>query len=373
MNRIQHIQYPVGQGGLHLGIVGDVAYIYDCGSVYESRSILYVQQVVNALDNNDIKQLYIFISHLHSDHVCALPDLLHLLQKQNIITKIYLPYITPLEKLYLIASLNDVDSWLIEFIINPQSITKNMEKSDLIITYVSSEEQKKQEYNIDKTPIKSCTKIIDTISKRIGNLNFMFVPFVYPNFGVPKNNIFIRTVQKLVRTTQCFITEQELQQLVTAHIKELREAYSLLSSDINYTSLCLYAGFTDNSIKAEIITYSYRCNYFECQTKSGWLHTGDYNLKCGKGTRYGAKFLNYYKKYFDCVGVVQIPHHGSAGNINSCFINKFNTQDIVFFMTGEICPFGKGQPKRTSMVLQQIKQPVFLVSELPCSRINQHY
>lgn len=31
MGKIQHIQYPVGQGGLHLGIIGDYAYIYDCG------------------------------------------------------------------------------------------------------------------------------------------------------------------------------------------------------------------------------------------------------------------------------------------------------------------------------------------------------
>ena len=31
MSNTQHIQYPVGQGGLHLGIIGEYAYIYDCG------------------------------------------------------------------------------------------------------------------------------------------------------------------------------------------------------------------------------------------------------------------------------------------------------------------------------------------------------
>lgn len=45
MSYCSHIQYPVGQGGLHLGIVGDAAYIYDCGYYRGSK-----------VDWNEVKQ-----------------------------------------------------------------------------------------------------------------------------------------------------------------------------------------------------------------------------------------------------------------------------------------------------------------------------
>lgn len=372
MNRIQHIQYPVGQGGLHLGIVDNVAYIYDCGSVCESRSISYVQNVVNTLNDKGIKNLYIFISHLHTDHVCALPELLRQLSKQ-IKIYLFLPYITPIEKLYLIASLGSVSQWLINFIVNPQSITKFLEVPELSVVYISDKEQQKQENDIDKTSIKSCAEITYTIAKKINVPDFVFVPFVYPNFTQHNTSLFKSKVQSLLATTSWPLKNSELQHIVDNDnkLRQLCKVYGLLTSSINYTSLCLYVGFETTFCKSEIFTWNCCCNHFEYQSEPGWLHTGDYNLKCGKRSKYGNHFVTHYCKYFDHVGVIQIPHHGSSDNINGCFIDNFKLQDAVFFITGEMCPVGKEQPKRITKVLQQINQPVLLVSELPCSGITQ--
>jgi beta-lactamase superfamily II metal-dependent hydrolase len=46
---------------------------------------------------------------------------------------------------------------------------------------------------------------------------------------------------------------------------------------------------------------------------AGCLYFWDYEAK---GEQKWAQFINHYKNYWDYVGVVQIPHHGSKYNYN---------------------------------------------------------
>jgi len=110
------IQYPVGQGGLHLGIIRKTAYIYDCGCADDlknpnelRRCGKYIDEIANLL--KDTSKLYIFISHLHLEHCNGLHYLLKKIDNKRLETEIYIPDITAQDKIYLLltATINHED------------------------------------------------------------------------------------------------------------------------------------------------------------------------------------------------------------------------------------------------------------------------
>lgn len=362
-----HIQYPVGQGGLHLGILGNVAYIYDCGSVYENRSIRCITDVIDKLKKYNINCILIFVSHLHADHVCAVYELLKKLPN-GVRYKLYLPYITPLEKLYLIianANIYDMNSWYRRFVMRPQSILDaNREGTVVLVSDTSVDGD--NDIGIVRTYGQLCKELQSLIASQ-----YVLDPFVYSGFN---SRVFEKCVRALAGTQQWPLDDKAMDALIDKQFSDLEKTYKLLHYDINCTCLCLYCGVSEPPQYDTAVIFAHTCCLYGCQykVKHGWLHTGDYNLRCGKNSKYGRKFVEHYKQYFDRVGVVQIPHHGSQSNISHIFIDYFKTQNVVFFMTGEIRPVGRGQPQRATSVLKAISQPVLWVSELPCSAIVQY-
>ena len=85
MVSVKHIQYPVGQGGLHLGIIKNYAYIYDCGGYRKCVDWDNIfDDVVKKLKIANCQNLDIFISHWHQDHCNKLEKLEGYLDKAKI-------------------------------------------------------------------------------------------------------------------------------------------------------------------------------------------------------------------------------------------------------------------------------------------------
>lgn len=363
MSYCSHTQYPVGQGGLHLGIIGDFAYIYDCGSVFSSRCSLHIIDIVSKLRHSNIIKVHVFISHLHADHCSTLPNLLKRLSANGIHTHIYVPYITPLEKIYLLAdalsSFFTLGKWYTDFIIEPKSIVESSEYQT-ITSIIHSDDKRHAECG-DK--IITDDKLRKSIGSYLHEPNFMILPFVYDNFDCNKRNNFYKSIKNLFGKNPDDITNDELKAKISQpnFLSNLKEAYKLLTN-INFTSLCVYAGPT-KSQECEVIYY--QTGY--SADLAGWLHTGDYNLK---DTKYLDEFIRYYKNSFMHVGIFQIPHHGSANNISERILSCIN-KNTICFMTGEIHPKGKKQPKRTGKILEQMEHSWILSSECPYSKIEQ--
>lgn len=363
MSYCSHIQYPVGQGGLHLGVIGGVAYIYDCGSVFSSRCNLHINDIVSKLKNKNITKVYVFISHLHADHCSALPNLLKQLNANAIHTHIYVPYITPLEKIYLLASclsgFSALGKWYTNFIIDPKSIIESPEYQT-VTSVIHSDDKRYAEY---EGKIITDNKLSEDISSCLNESDFMILPFVYDVFDFNKRNNFYKSIKKLFGKNLADITNEELKDKMSQQkvLSDLKEAYKQLTN-INFTSLCVYAGPTKPQ-ECELIYYQSKYS----ASLAGWLHTGDYNLKT---TKYLDEFIRYYKNSFMHVGMFQIPHHGSNNNISGRIMSNIN-KNTICFMTGEIHPKGKKQPKRTSQILEQMKHSWMLSNECPYSKIEQ--
>lgn len=362
MCQIKHFQFPVGQGGLHLGILGDIAYIYDCGSLNSQKSVVFLDKTIKTLDFYKIKRLFIFISHLHEDHVNMLQDLLMRISK-NVRYTIYLPYITLTEKLYLLASSSMSDSWYTQCIINPLSILELDKNDNGNIFYISNKEINEHEREIDKTPIRTQADVKSDLQTKCKYVDFVFDPFVYPNFTASQKQRF----QELIGVKTLPTSEQELENLVCNDLEKIRGAYKALYPNINYTCLCLYVGPENYCIQSYLCAAKYR--HF---INVGWLHTGDYVLKCGPRGKYGKAFVKKYSKYFNFVGVIQIPHHGSENNISHTFLNKLYAHNVVFFLTAQRFPCGRKQPQWQNKTIHQISHPVITVDETPCSGIINH-
>lgn len=357
MYQIEHFQFPVGQGGLHLGVIGGVAYIYDCGSLKVQNSVVFLDKIIKTLEFYKIQQLFIFISHLHEDHVNMLQDLITQIPR-NVRYTLYLPYITSTEKLYLLASSSTQDSWYTQFVINPLSTLELNKDGDVF--YVSNLKVSEHTHEIDKTPIQTQDEVKSDLRTKCKYFDFIFDPFVYPHFTVSQKQRF----QELIGVNVLSISEPELENLVRNDLEKIRKAYKALHSNINYTCLCLYVGPENYSISSYLCVAKYR--HF---INAGWLHTGDYVLKCGPGGKYGKAFVKKYSKYFNFVGVIQIPHHGSKNNISHIFIDKFSTHNVIFFFTAQQCPSGSKQPQYQNNLIQQISHPVLIVDETLCSGI----
>ena len=139
-------QYAVGQGGLHFGMISypynddynNFAYIYDCGcssglSIIKKK----IDDIVNQLKKQEnLTYLYIFISHVHTDHINGLSYLCKQLQYNKIDSQIpkehivfVLPFMKETDKLMaagkiLADNISDSEETL-KFIQNPKLLEEN--------------------------------------------------------------------------------------------------------------------------------------------------------------------------------------------------------------------------------------------------------
>ncbi|HJI89391.1 MAG TPA: hypothetical protein OIM30_09775 [Oscillospiraceae bacterium] len=106
----------------------------------------------------------------------------------------------------------------------------------------------------------------------------------------------------------------------------IKESYKKVRGSLNTNSMVLFSGIRDtNIIQRQINLYNncfYCClrrygNCFCCRNKkNGCLYTGDYEAG---GKQKWSELKKAYSKYWDYIGCVQIPHHGSYKNYNKEF------------------------------------------------------
>lgn len=361
-NHILHIQYPVGQGGLHLGIIGDVAYIYDCGSVKKSRLIKEIKDIRTRLKDTDISVIYVFISHLHSDHCNGIEIFIKELYESHIKTPLIfcLPYISNIEKICLCLDASKKDKDIITVL---EKVVRKY-SDNIKLVYIKDSESKTNSE-------KEQTKTIITYDK-FNEQNNIFDVFVYNSF----DSIKIKDFENKVRE----IFGKEISELVLSDFesiftdlkirKKLQNEYKTLAKNINFTSLCLYVEKKLNIADVSPDNYGGCCGFCQCCAYlcnphgiTSWLHTGDYNLT----DNFKISFRKHYNTKLQKVIFFQIPHHGSKENIDKDIKTITNDKSIMF-LTGEICPYGKKQPSRDYVLFSQISNR-WLVSECPYSKI----
>ncbi|MDE5985469.1 MAG: hypothetical protein K2H13_09470 [Eubacterium sp.] len=103
------------------------------------------------------------------------------------------------------------------------------------------------------------------------------------------------------------------------------DAYKKVKGSLNANSMVLFSGIRDNNIHQWSINLYHKFCYCRHKCidfydyylrKNGCLYTGDYEAD---GKFKWSELKNAYSRYWEYIGCVQIPHHGSYRNYNQEF------------------------------------------------------
>ncbi len=329
MMNITRTILPVGQGGFCVEtfrLERDYHVIYDCGSLTD---VNIVKQHIRNYFVQGEKIDAVFISHLDNDHINGLPYLL----KYCDVKRIYFPIITSGVKTFLkiqnLLNPQFLTSFAGQFIFNPMQAIRNINKSDVQLFQIQENENEPD--ITDSNQIRTIPPGQNLKGQIFANsqLDWEFVPF---NFRQVSR---IKQFQKNLETMfpdyifSGRLTEYDVEKLYKQNSKKVKEAYEKVPGKLNVNSLTLFSGSRDYNHLVDISCYwcNFYCSccYYDGNNKSGCLYTGDYDVK---GKQKWEDLKTAYNKYWDYVGCIQIPHHGSKHNYNT----KLTDWDAFYFI-----------------------------------------
>ncbi len=384
--------HPVGQGAFYseqfYGEDGSgFRIVYDCGTKTSKEKVDPVTVVQNAF--KDYKPIEIlFISHFDKDHVSMIKELL----KQCTIKRVVLPLLPVEETAVLQAHYrhegNTIGEHLLaepaEFLKGETRVlrvepTENGGNEQIGLPQNHAEESLPHDSDSDVVIQKPKGERVDAEpgnSVSIPSGARLFVPR-YSWCYIPHNYEYPQRHQALLNALadRPDIDRARLgdASYIALKFKELNDVYKTLKNDknencgnINENSMLVYSGPWQ---RHRGITRGWReltwddCK-FNCsfEDRPACIYSGDSDFN-------KVKINEVYKRIWENVGMVQIPHHGSARSFSAEFLDESNRSYL--------CPMSTGRQYRhpSSHVLKEIlvKHSLpLIVDECLCSKVTQH-
>ena len=388
---LQRMFLPVGQGAFYsekLSYKNENKYvIYDCGSNTSTKTLQ--TQIKNNLPLDE-SIFIIFISHFDRDHINGLEYILNNYKVENIV----IPYIYEKDRYtlalkYLFMGRRSpkkiTSSFIYKLIIDPASVID--QKTNLY--YVMPYDKEKYDNNNFANIIESTQNLIhsgESVLAKIRNkntkeatifeeLHWKFVPF---NFKENERaDLFYKKLKSLSphginepKKILSLLTNNDTEsEIKNELIAALKKAYKSVEGDINTKSMTLFSGTKLNCKCQRLLYKAYFCKtclrftdeifctYFDC-TQNGCLYTGDYDAK---DTEKWNDMKKAYNDYWQFIGCVQIPHHGSCNNYNP----EFTLMDSYFVVSAGISAVTKQKhPHKTVIEDFKLKNiPLHIVTE----------
>jgi hypothetical protein len=307
--------HAIGQGGFYTEFFSNFTAVYDCGTDNPDKEL--INREIKATFDEDETIDAIFISHMHEDHVNGLEFLLNHCN----VHCLFLPLLNDEEKIQLVLH-NSVVSEYNEFvnglILNPIETLADTGVKVYFTPPVEGGSPVEEFGTVDVDDLFKKEKAGQTLGSNIRitsqNLNrWVFIPF---NFQRTKRTEYLR---KELEDRNIYVKDiRELQRmLLDPVIKEkITDAYDNIPGTFNTNSQTLYSG---PEVGAQFMTVPL-CNecpygqFYPLKIKdAGCIYLGDYEAK---GSTKWKELSAKYEKYWDLVGTVQIPHHGSRHNYN---------------------------------------------------------
>lgn len=311
---------PVGQGAFYCEQFWEnteterVNIIYDCGSSTNVK--LVEEQIKNNFEKNEIIHA-VFISHLDNDHINGIPFLLRYCRVQ----KIFFPLLTDSNanyiKLYNLIKNNEKESFASSFVDDPYKAFDqlNIEHSPRLYQIGENE----QEYNrIDALTIPLGVNVANIIFENTFIKCDLYTKWVYIPYNFRQADRIKQLQDELYKLFGKNMNNEDIQVFwengTEIERENIKKCYKAVKGSFNTNSLILYSGMKERCYRqsvAETICYRYCCN---CNQKSvGCLYMGDYDAS---GKYKWKELINAYSAYWNNIGSIQIPHHGSKHNYN---------------------------------------------------------
>lgn len=317
---------PVGQGAFYVEqFKCGVNIVYDCGS---STGVKCVNDMIKATFSKGERISIVFISHMHSDHINGLEFLI----KHCRVEKIFAPYLSPEEinisKCVQFVTKPKESEFVHEFIENPkQAVERLCDKLDvkapMVLRVLPDEDgysntqdipndnEVSNKYHYSGVPIKIHIEHYDF-------MNWTYIPYNLKN-KERKNKFELELSRIGVKISD---RDKVLSLLKTQTGRDkLRKVYRKVEGGLNTNSLVVYSGpplFHSEGWQRRV--NNSECDYICCcctYLKNGCLYLGDFDAKNNWGC-IEAKYADYWEN----IGVIQMPHHGSQYNYNSKILSN---------------------------------------------------
>lgn len=325
MNMIRSF-LPVGQGAFCIEqFKNGVNVVYDCGS---QTDVEIVEKMIESTFDRGEEIYAVFISHLHSDHINGLEFLL----KYCRVKTLYLPYLTPQDILIstLIQDITQGGStqFAREFIADCEGALKRYcKRNDFALPEVK--------YLLSQEDLNDLGPQIES------SINQYLSPGtpVYVSVGTPErkwkympyNLKNTERKRKLIGELKRIGVEagdfDSIKKKISTKsgMTEIRKAYEKIPGGLNTNSMVVYSG--PDSSGQSVVRQRFVANPFlawgccECygSIHPGCLYMGDFDAS-GKSSF--SSLDKFYSDYWDKIGVLQIPHHGSKHNFNVDLLSR---------------------------------------------------
>ena len=375
---IERIFHPIGQGAFYserhmscnikTNTNTNINIVYDCGtsnpSLPAKQRVGSPQRMVSQSFSKDDVIHILFISHFDNDHV----SLIDTLKKAvNRIERVVLPLLHDEEKIFLSNIYNTFEQpGLAQLISDPNEffgretqIIGVRPSSDMEIGEIPS--LNVLEINETRTEIQSGTPL------SINGFNdWVYIPFNYKYDE--RNQQFLDELQKKnidvdrLKNDPDYIIDKKVKDRIRNIFKS-----SGVSGDINENSMFLYSG---PSCKKDLYKHFWRgkgCCHFDSfhhpwhSHRVACLYTGDGDLN-------KVDVKKIYTKYWDLIGTIQIPHHGSSASFN---VNVLHPGRFLCPMSvGNTNPYGHPSQRVIAEILSNRCFPILITEDADSTYIE---
>jgi hypothetical protein len=378
------LQHAVGQGFFHSGEIREDndlrhRYVYDCGAMgkYASHRDARIKSYLSREGARSTLHT-LFLSHIHADHINGLEQLLDKTAGLTVDT-IILPLINVADRLtaYARTTVEDPASaqneFYRKFIVDPTAALSRFRPRQILYVepgnrgdgapgggedrpegpdggkfdIVGGKEgdrgpawvlvgKGQPRWNdisvkavLSAEPVRALV-IQDTMAlvTRGTQRDWLLAPFVDPTVKSHRNKFLnaLAACRKLSRRKleAWLAVTANIQKLVTTDLADLAAAYTVVSGDLNLTSMCLYSG--PRTASAGPVQHEASFGHFISTTIGdnhpiAWLTTGDAAL-ANKKRR--ADFIQHYRGLLDQVTTLTLPHHGSDHNFHPDLLDSID-------------------------------------------------
>lgn len=319
--------HSVGQGAFYTEVFNGFTVVFDCGS---DRNKDLVEAEINNTFEKDTRIDAVFISHLHDDHVNGLEYLLRHCHVQ----RLFLPLLTPEEKILLQVhnSFSGSDSdFIMNLIFEPKKTIDTRFKGTSVYLVPRSEEKddnsELKEVDLEELSIGEISQNIKLVSNQVSG--WVFIPF---NF---KSNERAKQLAKDLKDKKITINDADdfkniwLDRLTQQSIIDI---YRRLPGNLNTNSMVIYSGPEIGSRFFIRSLFSSRYCNMRCMwcyprhDDAGCLYFGDFEAS---GVNKWDQLQSKYNQYWNQIGCVQIPHHGSRHNYHRGINSKKPMLSII--------------------------------------------
>ncbi|MBF0410958.1 MAG: MBL fold metallo-hydrolase [Candidatus Riflebacteria bacterium] len=392
--------HSVGQGLFYSSSLSSTAnnlsinIIFDCGS----ENVKQIDDQVYAYNNTIIDVLT--ISHLHYDHVSGLESLL----RKNKVNTVILPYLFPEERLLFMMCNSKRPKWYLDFLNNPYSYLVNKGNVEKVVIINGDDEN--SDYSINMPELHQINeneiseKKIDIYLEResdntkedVGkreDIKFGDKLHLYKDKGyVLISNVFLSFFYYKIKPLKIDAFKKEISNIkiddLLSRLKEndsrelIKNAYKIISSDLNCTSLSAYQGlilqnnkhrhyciidgseflpniFFDDMFCRMVADFSdlhfhvehrkdcenkiycrriCECCYSSyCSKVLGTLLLGD--IKLDYKDKKQKELFTHFKNLLPSVKWIQLSHHGADNGWNDNLIDSISKNSIYLSSHGE--------------------------------------